>query len=59
MIGLHGPQRESVVAVAEFEGDAGDGDCGAVFDGERNTIASVAAEAEVGIPPGVEFGRSA
>jgi hypothetical protein len=59
MIGLRGPQRESVVALAEFEGDAGNGGCGAMFDSERNVIVGVAAEAEVGIPPGVEFGRSA
>ena len=37
----------------------GDGGGGAMLDGERDAIVAVAAEIEVGIAPGVEFGRSA
>ena len=58
-IGLDGPRGEGVIALGEFESDAGDGGGGAMLDGERDAIVGVAAEVEVGIAPGVEFGRSA
>ena len=58
-VGLDGPQGEGVIALGEFERDAGDGRGGAMLDGERDAIVGVAAEVEVGITPGVEFGRSA
>lgn len=56
---LDRPQGEGVIALGEFEGDAGDGCGGAMLDGERDAIVAVAAEIEIGIAPGVEFGRSA
>ena len=59
MIGLHGPQGERVIALDQFERDGGDGRGGAMLDGERDAIVGVAAQIEVGIAPGVEFGRSA
>ena len=58
-IGLDGPQGEGVIALGEFERDAGDGRGGAMLDGERDAVVAVAAEVEIGIAPGVEFGRSA
>ena len=58
-IGLDGPQGEGVIALGKFERDAGDGRGGAMLDGERDAIVGVAAEVEVGIAPGMEFGRAA
>ena len=56
---LDRPQGEGVIVLGEFEGDAGDGCGGAMLDGERDAIVAVAAEIEIGIAPGVEFGGSA
>jgi len=58
-IGLDGLQGEGVIALGEFESDAGDGGGGAMLDGQDDAVVTVAAEVEVGIAPGVEFGRSA
>ena len=58
-IGLDGLQREGVVALGEFERDGRHGGGGAMLDGQDDAIVAVAAEIEVGIAPGVEFGRSA
>jgi hypothetical protein len=58
-IGLDGLQGEGVIALGEFESDAGDGGGGAMLDGQHDAVVAVAAEVEVGIAPGVEFGRSA
>ena len=58
-IGLDRPQGEGVIALGEFESDAGDGGGGAVLDGQDDAVVTVAAEVEVGIAPGMEFGRSA
>ena len=48
-----------MIALDEFERDAGDGGSGAMFDGQDDAILAVAAQIEVGIAPGVEFRRSA
>ena len=58
-IGLDGLQSEGVIALGEFESDAGDGGGGAMLDGQDDAVVTVAAEVEVGIAPGVEFGRPA
>src|SRR5271168_1730712 len=59
VIGVRWPQGEGVIALGKFERDAGDGGGGAMLDGERDAIVGVAAEVEVGIAPGMEFGRAA
>ena len=56
---LDGLEGKSVVALGEFERDAGHGGGGAMLDGQDDAIVAVAAEIEVGIAPGVEFRRSA
>ncbi len=59
MLSLDGLQGQGVISLGEFERDAGDGRGSAMLDGERDAIVGVAAQIEVGIAPGVEFGRSA
>jgi hypothetical protein len=51
-------ERQGIGALREFERDGGDGGSGAVLDRESELIA-VAAEIEVGVAPGMEFGGSA
>lgn len=58
-IGLDGLQGKCVITLGEFECHTGHGGGGAMFDGQYDPIVAVAAEIEVGIAPGVEFGRSA
>ena len=59
MVGLNGLQGESVIALSEFECHRGNSGGGAMFDGQNNALVAVTAKIEVGITPGVEFGRSA
>jgi hypothetical protein len=59
VIGVRRLQGKGVIALCERERDAGDGRGGAMLDGERDAIVGVATEVEVGIAPGVEFGRAA
>ena len=53
---LDGLEGEGVVALGQFQSDTGHRGGGAVFDGQDDAILTVAAEIEVGIAPGVEFG---
>jgi hypothetical protein len=53
---LKEPQSKSVIPLSEFERHTGHGRGGAMFDGQDDAILAVAAEIEVGIAPGVEFG---
>ena len=57
-ISLDGLQGKSVIALREFERHSGPGGGGAMLDGQDDPIIVVAAKVEVGITPGVEFGRS-
>ncbi len=59
MIGVQRPQGEGVIALGEFERHGGDGRGGAMLDGEHDAVVAVPAKIEVGITPGVEFGRAA
>jgi len=52
------PQGERGAVVLEGDVDAAERLCGAMLDGEDKVIA-IAAQVEVGITPGVEFGRAA
>ena len=44
--------------LGELEGDGLHGGGGTMFDGQDDAVVAVAAEIEVGIAPGVEFGRA-
>src|SRR5208283_5281650 len=56
---LDGFEGKGVVALGEFKRHTGPGSGGAMLDGQDDAIVAVAAKVEVGITPGVEFGRSA
>lgn len=58
VVWLHGLQGERLVALHEFEGETGHGG-GAMFDGEKDAFVGVAAQIEIGIAPGMEFGGAA
>ena len=58
-IELDGLEGKGVVALGEFERDAGHGGGGTMLDGQDDAIVAVAAEIEIGIAPGVELRRSA
>ena len=52
-------EGECRTALNEFEGLRGDAGSGAMFDGQGEAVAGIAAQVEVGVAPGVEFGRTA
>src|ERR1700730_5953850 len=51
-------ERQRIGALGEIDGNAGHGGSGAVLDREGEIIA-IAAQIEIGIPPGVELGGAA
>ncbi len=57
-IGLDEFEGESIVALGELEGDGLHRGGGTMFDGEDDAVVAVAAQVEVGVAPGVEFGRA-
>ena len=58
-IDLDGLQGKSLITLGQFERHSRSGGGGAMLDGQDDAIVAVAAKVEVGITPGVEFGRSA